>query len=109
MTNELKQFMMHLGLTPEKQGFTYLGLAVNEMDNNPRINLRNAYKNIASYLGANICTIDSSIRNVIHYAYESKKLMRLNAAFGSDVIGDRCPTNKELISILTCYRQFKIN
>lgn len=91
--------MIYVGITPDKQGFNYLSLAVAEAKNSCN-NMSKIYKKISDKFGINTCTLDSSIRNVIHFAYDSGKLKRLNQKIGFDVIGDYCPTNKELIYIL---------
>ena len=109
MTNELTQNLIYLGITPSKQGFNYISFVIDTMNENPCMTLKDVYNKISLTKGVNKNTIDSSIRNVIHTAYDSGKLMRLNLKIGCDVIGDRCPTNKEFISILICYlnKQFE--
>lgn len=95
------KLLIDLGITPDKQGFNYIKLVLAK--NNPTA-LKKSYKQIAAEKGINICTIDSSIRNAIHYAYRDGKLIRLNLVMGCDIISDkRCPTNKELICALYQY------
>ena len=105
--NELKQFLIYIGITPEKQGFNYLILAVEEVQGKAHANLSKAYNKISLKTGVNVCTLDSSIRNAIHFAYDSGKLKRLNLKIGFEFIGDRCPTNKELVSILSYCKENK--
>lgn len=101
MNNDISQLLIFLGIGPEKKGFTYLTLVVKHMSGAPTTTLKSAYKKIEPYQNANACTIDSSIRNVIHAAFYSGKLIRLNAKMGMDVIDKNvCPTNKAFVSLL---------
>ena len=98
---ELSELLMFLGINPDKKGFTYLELVAMQMYANPAITLKNAYTKIALSQKVNVGTIDSSIRNVIHTAFDSGKLARLNLKMGMDVLDDKiCPTNKAFISLL---------
>lgn len=105
-TNDIAELLIYLGIMPNKQGFGYMESVLKVLFENERMTLRQAYEQISAASGANICTIDSCIRNAIHSAYTNEKLLRLNDIFGFEVI-DRlyCPTNHELISLIA--RHFK--
>ncbi|MCH5164715.1 MAG: hypothetical protein J1F36_06850 [Clostridiales bacterium] len=98
---ELLELLMFLGINPDKKGFIYLELVTMQMYDNPSLTLKDAYEKIALSKKVSTGTIDSSIRNVIHYAFDSGKLSRLNLKMGMDVLDDKiCPTNKAFISFL---------
>ena len=102
MLDELTQFLIGIGIMPERHGFIYLKMVL-DVINDSSMTLKSAYGEISKAKGVSVCTIDSSIRNVINSAYNSNKLRTLNEKIGIDIIGDRCPTNKELIAILSQY------
>lgn len=102
--NRIYELLIFLGLAPERKGFHYLECLIEEFLSNPNMTLKEAYKKIASIVNANEYTIDSSIRNVIHSAYDSGKLLRLNQKMNFEIIDNKyCPTNKALISYLVRY------
>ena len=99
----ISNLLMRVGITPDKKGFLYLERAALLMQHDPFISLKNAYKQIALEYKTNSCTIDSSIRNVIHCAHFNGKLARLNDEIGIEVIDEYCPSNKVFVSyIIRC-------
>ncbi len=104
---ELSEVFIYIGITPEKQGYNYLKLVIDELSKDPTIKLRNAYNKISTENRVNSCTLDSSIRNAIHAAYDSGKLFRLNKLIGIDVVDNTaCPTNRELIMLIVNHMKF---
>ena len=99
---------MYIGITPEKKGFAYLELVIELMQGDSNLTLKDAYEKISSIHNVNACTIDSSIRNAIHCAFSTGKLLRLNTKMGLEVIdSDYCPTNKVVVSYII--RHIKTN
>lgn len=104
---ELSEILIYIGITPEKQGYTYLKLVIDELSKKPTLKLRSAYDIISVSNHVNSCTLDSSIRNAIHAAHDSGKLFRLNKLIGIDVIEEKiCPTNRELIMLIVNHLKF---
>lgn len=104
---KISELIIYLGITPEKQGYNYMELVLNELIDNPNLKLKNAYENISHITGVNSCTMDSSIRNAIHSAYDCGKLMRMNQLMGFEVIDEKiCPTNRELIMLIVNHIMF---
>ncbi len=104
---ELSEVLIYIGITPEKQGYIYLKLVINELSEKPSLKLRSAYESISKNYCVNSCTLDSSIRNAIHAAYDGGKLFRLNKLVGIDVVDESiCPTNRELIMLIVNHIKF---
>lgn len=104
---ELSEILIYMGITPEKQGYTYIKLVIDELNRQPNMKLRSAYEIISKKIGISACTLDSSIRNAIHSAYSCGKLARLNVLIGFEVIdGMMCPTNRELIMLIVNHFKF---
>lgn len=105
---EIAMLLISLGFCPDKNGFTYLQEVIEKIYEEPSITLRDAYKKIVLSKKTTECTIDSSIRNAIHSAFDSGKLLRLNAKMEMDVLEQNvCPSNKMLIYYLIYYIRSK--
>ena len=95
---------MYLGISPEKKGFVYLELVIAQMYDRPSMTLKEAYRAIEHSTKTNACTIDSSIRNVIHSAFDSGKLKRLNTDMRMEIVDtENCPTNKAFVALIIRY------
>ncbi len=105
---EITEILIFLGFGPDKTGFTYLENVLSEIYADPSLTLKKVYRKIMLLKDTTECTIDSSIRNAIHSAFDSGKLTRLNIKMGVDIIEQNiCPTNKLLIFSLLRYMQGK--
>lgn len=104
MQTEITELLLKVGIMPNKQGFKFLLYAI-EAYIEEYSTLKTIYERISPAVKSNVYTIDSSIRNVIHSAYNSKKLEKFNVMLGIKVI-DECPTNGEFIALASQYILF---
>ena len=104
MQTEITELLLKVGIMPNKQGFKFLLYAI-EAYIEEYSTLKKIYERISPAVKSNVYTIDSSIRNVIHSAYNSKKLEKFNVMLGIKVI-DECPTNGEFIALASQYILF---
>lgn len=108
INRDITDILIFLGFGPDKTGFVYLEDVLSHIYADPSLTLKKAYQKIMQSKNTNECTIDSSIRNAIHSAYDSGKLIRLNSKMGVDIIEkNNCPTNKLLVFCLLRYMQGK--
>lgn len=99
----IENFLMELGITPSKKGFRHLEDLIILMRNNPTMKITNAYAIVAKIHKRNAYTIDSTVRNAIHSAYDNDKLFILNKKMGIEVIDSFCPSNKVFIAYVIKY------
>ena len=112
MQTEITELLLKVGIMPNKQGFKFLLYAI-EAYIEEYSTLKKIYESypyvsenvLFPAVKSNVYTIDSSIRNVIHSAYNSKKLEKFNVMLGIKVI-DECPTNGEFIALASQYILF---
>lgn len=110
INKEIAGLLMSLGFCPDKNGFVYLAEVIDKLSSDTSLTLREVYKKIMQTKKTTACTIDSSIRNAIHSAFQSGKLIRLNDKMEMDIIEQNiCPSNKMLIYYLVYYLQSKLD
>lgn len=99
----IENFLMELGITPNRKGFCHLEELIILMRNNPTMKITNAYAIVAKAHNCNAFSIDTTVRNVIHSAYNNDKLFVLNKKMGIEVIDSYCPSNKVFIAYVIKY------
>lgn len=99
---DLHNTLIYIGITPDRKGFAYLAQAVLLVKST--MMLKDVFSQLSINFNNNQHTIDSSIRNAVHAAFNSGKLLRLNEKLGMEIIDkDTCPTTKAIIFYLAHY------
>ncbi len=103
LDGRITEILVHIGARHKLAGFGYLRAAIRISVLDPLVG-RNItgklYPAVAEEFGAGKFKVERGIRTVIDTAWESGKLSELNALFGYECIGNRKPTNGELISMI---------
>ena len=102
--NDLKNWLMQIGITPNLEGFNYIiaGVLLCAKNNQLITNFTTRlYPIIGLYYDKNTATIERGIRHAIQVSQDCKKLYNLNKITGISVL-EKCekPTASQLISIL---------